>query len=414
MRTTLGSVGVTYGGLAGKVGKDFGHGEGQFVTFTEVMASPRLTGKSLARVDVRKGERQNAVRRGDVLFNGSSETPEEVALAAVVDFDPPKDVFLNSFCFGYRLTRSDQIDPAFLALFFRSKPGREIVFGLAQGATRYNIAKTKLLQVPLQLPEFEEQQRTAAQMAECDDLVISYEKLISKKRDVKQSLVQQLLTGSLRLPGFNDEWQPVCLGDHVTYVKSVALSRAQLDSSSSTKCLHYGDIHTRHSIRLDADSEELPRSPAHLVSTAGFLRTGDLVFADASEDPAGVGKSVEITSVPAEGVVAGLHTIAARFDKRVLSDGFKGYLQFIGAFRSQLLGLAAGTKVLATTRKYISSIELRLPGIEEQQAITEVLLDVDNDIASIERRLKAVRAIRQGMMQTFFVGGSGSRTEDAL
>lgn len=84
MIITLGSVGVTYGGLAGKVGKDFGHGAGRYVTFVEVMSSPRLTGQLLARVDVRKGERQNEVRRGDVLFNGSSETPEEVALAAAL------------------------------------------------------------------------------------------------------------------------------------------------------------------------------------------------------------------------------------------------------------------------------------------------------------------------------------------
>ena len=94
----------------------------------------------------------------------------------------------------------------------------------------------------------------------------------------------------------------------------------------------------------------------------GELQVGDLVFADASEDLAGVGKSIEITSVPDGGLVPGLHTIAARFDKTVLADGFKAYLQFIPSFRQALLRLAAGTKVLATTRTYISSINLRLPG----------------------------------------------------
>jgi type I restriction enzyme, S subunit len=128
------------------------------------------------------------------------------------------------------------------------------------------------------------------------------------------------------------------------------------------------------------------------------------VFADASEDPVGVGKSVEITSVPAGGVVPGLHTIAARFEKSVLADGFKSYLQFIPAFRASLLRLAAGTKVLATTRTHISSVELSLPGVDEQRAIAAVLRDSDHEIDALADRLRKVQPIKQGMMQQLLTG----------
>ncbi|MFY2629417.1 hypothetical protein, partial [Achromobacter dolens] len=73
------------------------------------------------------------------------------------------------------------------------------------------------------------------------------------------------------------------------------------------------------------------------------LQNGDLIFADASEDMDGVGKSVEIQNATGIELVSGLHTIAIRFDKSVLADGFKAYIQFIPKFRVHLRQLAAGT-----------------------------------------------------------------------
>lgn len=249
-----------------------------------------------------------------------------------------------------------------------------------------------------------EQRAVSVALRDADDLIATLERLIAKKQAIKQGMMQQLLTGRTRLPGFTGEWADIRLGDHVSYVKTVALSRAQLDTKSPLKYLHYGDIHTRSSVILDSSSEEMPRASAKLAARAGLLQCGDLVFADASEDPAGVGKSVEIVSTPNAGVVPGLHTIAARFDKSVLADGFKAYLQFIPSFRDQLLRLAAGTKVLATTRSYISSITLILPGVAEQKAIAEALHDSEREIKALRVRLSKVQSMKTGMMQQLLTG----------
>jgi type I restriction enzyme S subunit len=228
--------------------------------------------------------------------------------------------------------------------------------------------------------------------------------LIAKKEAVKQGLMQQLLTGRTRLPGFLSPWARIHLGEHVSYLKTMPLSRAQLDRDSSTRYLHYGDIHTRSSSSLDAALEPMPRARRELIHSAALLSPGDLVFADASEDLDGVGKSVEIVRVPEGGLVAGLHTIAARFDQAVLADGFKGYLQYVPAFRSALARLAAGTKVLATTRAHISSIELDVPSVDEQQAIAGVLDDASTEIVALRARLEKAKAIKQGMMQELLSG----------
>jgi type I restriction enzyme S subunit len=191
--------GSTYGGLTGKTKDDFGTGSAAFVTFMEVMAGPRLLGQRLERVRVRSNERQNRVQRGDVLFNGSSETPEEVALAAVVDFEPHATTYLNSFCFGYRLKGSDLIDPAYLAYFFRSDTGRVLVASLAQGATRYNIAKTKLLDLSPVLPPVNEQRAIVASLGDCEDEIKAMARRLAKARAIKQGMMQELLTGRTRL-----------------------------------------------------------------------------------------------------------------------------------------------------------------------------------------------------------------------
>lgn len=192
--------GGTYGGLVGKGKGDFGTGSATYVTFMEVMAGARLLGRRLERVNVLPSERQNRVLRDDVLFNGSSETPQEVALAAVVDYDPTPTTYLNSFCFGYRLKASDQIDPTYLAHFFRSSQGREIVSVLAQGATRYNIAKTKLMDVSPVLPARDEQRAIVGVLSDVEAEIDALNVRLAKARAIKTGVMQQLLTGRTRLP----------------------------------------------------------------------------------------------------------------------------------------------------------------------------------------------------------------------
>lgn len=282
----------------------------------------------------------------------------------------------------------------------REVRGLVTLAGSGTGVLETNSVKRLHIWIPL----LDEQASITRRLDDVSRQVELLERLVAKMQAIRHGIMQQLLTGRTRLPGFDAAWTDTRLGEHVTYVKTVALSRAQLDFTSPLKYLHYGDIHTSPRIFLDAAEAEMPRATTTLARAAGWLQVGDVIFADASEDPVGVGKSVEVTSVPTSGVVPGLHTIAARFDKAVLADGFKAYLQFIPAFRQALLRLAAGTKVLATTRSYISSITLSLPPVDEQRAIATALTDCEREIEVLRRRLAKAKAIKQGMMQELLTG----------
>ena len=256
----------------------------------------------------------------------------------------------------------------------------------------------------LPLPSPREQRAIAAILSDVDELLGSLETLIAKKRAIKQAAMQQLLTGRTRLPGFGGEWEKRRLGDHLRFLRHGAIPRSGLSDDGTVKYLHYGDIHRFVGVYLNPSVRSMPTLESDRARSLDRLDTGDLVFVDASEDIEGVGTSVEIKGLQGQQVVAGLHTIAVRFRKDVLADGFKAYLQFCPAFRHHLRRLAAGTKVYATNRAHIASAELSLPPLPEQQAIATVLSDIDSEIAALEHRLDKTRAIKQGMMQQLLTG----------
>lgn len=266
------------------------------------------------------------------------------------------------------------------------------------------VNKSQFSETKVALPLLPEQCAIAAALNDVDAMLSSLDALIAKKRDIKQAAMQQLLTGKTRLPGFAGEWAVTRLGDHATLIRNGVYSRAELSIDGSIKYLHYGDIHTSGAVHLNPSDAIMPFLGADKAVRLGRLVGGDLVFVDATEDLAGVGKSVEVVGAEGIDVVAGLHTIAVRFDKRILADGFKAYLQFIPAFGAHLRSLAAGTKVLSTNRSHIASAEIALPSIAEQTAIAEVLSDMDAELAALGARRDKTRLLKQGMMQELLTG----------
>ncbi len=262
-----------------------------------------------------------------------------------------------------------------------------------------------LYRVPVRLPKtLEEQTAIAGALSDADGLIGALDRLIAKKRYLKQAAMQQLLTGRARLPGFKGKWKLTRLGGHVSYLSHATHARAVLLSEGSVRYLHYGDVHAAPSIWLDPRTTPMPFVPERLAARFDRLESGDLVFVDASEDLTGIGKSVELRGVEGMEIIAGLHTITARFDKSVLADGFKGYLQFMPPFKTQLQRLAAGTKVYASNKSHVSSVEIELPGVDEQAAIADALNNMAAEIAGLEARRDKTKLLKTGMMQELLTG----------
>ncbi|MBQ6141255.1 MAG: restriction endonuclease subunit S [Kiritimatiellae bacterium] len=194
----LGDCGFCFNGLTGKSGSDFGHGKACYITFLNVLTNVVIDSSIFEPVDICSGENQNEVSRGDIFFNTSSETPEEVGLCAVLEEDV-KSVYLNSFCFGFRITDND-VSGRFLAYWFRASAGRALMTSLAQGSTRYNLSKDAFREACVCIPPtLAEQKAIATVLSDIDAEIAALEADQAKYERIKSGMMQELLTGKTRL-----------------------------------------------------------------------------------------------------------------------------------------------------------------------------------------------------------------------
>lgn len=196
--TTVEKLGKPYGGLSGKSKLDFKDGNYPYITFMNVMSNPIIDTTYFDYVKILPTENQHKAQKGDLFFNGSSETPEEVGMCSVLLEDIP-NLYLNSFCFGFRLFKEKKTEGLYLAYFFRSSYGRKIFFILAQGATRHNLSKSNFMKIEFRIPKPEEQTRIATILKDIDNEISELEKKIGKYKMLKQGMMQTLLTGKIRL-----------------------------------------------------------------------------------------------------------------------------------------------------------------------------------------------------------------------
>jgi len=148
----LGELGTFYGGLSGKSKEDFSNGNETFITYMNVFSNISLDTETKARVQIKKGEKQNTIQYGDILFTGSSETPEECGMSSVLTERVDEKLYLNSFCFGLRLNDRMLLLPNFSKYLFRSEEIRKQIKRTANGVTRFNVSKKKMEKVIIPLP----------------------------------------------------------------------------------------------------------------------------------------------------------------------------------------------------------------------------------------------------------------------
>lgn len=154
----LGLLGRFYGGLTGKTKSDFVNGNAKLITYKNVYSNPALDINPVDTVNIYDSENQRTLEYGDVIFTGSSETPDECGFSSVVTKNPTCDLYLNSFCFFFRFNDPDIILPDFSKHLFRSERLRYQIGKTANGVTRFNVSKDKMAKIKIPLPPLPVQQ----------------------------------------------------------------------------------------------------------------------------------------------------------------------------------------------------------------------------------------------------------------
>lgn len=239
--------------------------------------------------------------------------------------------------------------------------------------------------------------------------------LIQKKallEDYKNGVMQQLFTQAIRFKDDhgNDypDWEEKRYDAVYTFKNTNSYSRDLLSyEDGEVRNIHYGDIHTKFKSNFVLKDELVPFIKPEVelkrISDDCYLRKGDLVIADASEDYNDIGKCIEIRDLDGEPTLAGLHTFIARPQKGEVAPGFGGYLMQCREVRLKVMTIAQGTKVLGISKTKLCNVLLPIPHPAEQTKIADFLSALDRKIESVATQITETQTFKRGLLQQMFV-----------
>ncbi|MDI6757738.1 MAG: restriction endonuclease subunit S, partial [Endomicrobiia bacterium] len=205
------------------------------------------------------------------------------------------------------------------------------------------------------------------------------------------------------------DWGVTTFGESFDFLRTANNSRDDLNSSGEIGYLHYGDIHTKWQTKLQCDRIELPKIAAAKVEGIPLLKNGDLAMADASEDYAGVGVSVEVVNVGNQRIVGGLHTILLRDKGNRFADGFRGYLQYVPIVHQSLVKIATGGSVYGVSKGNLSGVSIPCPPLHEQKKISIILSEIDALIDNVSTEIEKTKELKKGLMRQLLTRGIGHK-----
>lgn len=190
----LEQIGSLYGGLTGKSKEDFIEGNAKFITYLNIYSNPSLSLDIKDTVKVSPKEKQNIVSYGDVLFTGSSETPDECGMSSVLTQRINYPLYLNSFCFGLRLNNISEFNLDFLKHLLRSDEIRGQIAKTANGVTRFNISKKLFVKIAIPVPPREIQDEIAKILDSFSDYAAELQAELQARKEQYEYYRNLLLT----------------------------------------------------------------------------------------------------------------------------------------------------------------------------------------------------------------------------
>ena len=378
----LGEVGETYTGLSGKSKDDFGHGSGKFITYMNVFSNPVASSNMTEAIEI--DDSQNKVQFGDVLFTTSSETPDEVGMSSVW-LENAENTYLNSFCFGYRPTT--EYNPYYLAYMLRSSSMRKKITFLAQGISRYNISKNKMMDIEMPIPSIDEQKQIGEYFRNLDNLITLHQRKYDKLTNVKKSMLEKMFpkNGSnvpeIRFKGFTEAWEQ-------RKFEEIAVRSSVICSDANLPRVEYEDI-VSGAGRLNKDIYAKQSSKSGIAFHRGDVLYGKLR------------PYLQNWLLPTfDGLAVGDFWVLQPQN----ADSSFLYRLIQSRQFDEVANQSTGTKMPRADWKLVSKTVFSIPStISEQAAIGTYFTALDNLITLHQRELEKLKNIKKSCLENMFV-----------
>lgn len=377
-------------------GKD-SYGEGvRFVNTMDVLNNAYLIGNTLrGRVAINeKTKIEFLVSFGDVLFNRTSETREEVGCSTVY-LDNEEAVF-GGFVIRAHDRDANILHPKFKQYCFQPSYVRNQISALGNGAIRYNLGQEDLSKVNLLIPTKAEQESIVSLISLWDTAISKQTQLIEKLTLRKRGLMQQLLTGKKRLKGFGGEWKHIKLGN---IAERITRKNEEDNKNVVTISAQRGFVVQTDFFNKSVASEVLDNY--YLVHKDEFCYNKSY----SNGYPMGAIKRLKTFD---KAVVTTLYICFKLKEKpKTNIDFFEQYSES-GLLNKELVKVAneggRAHGLLNVTPDDFFNMHMNVPTIEEQNAIASVLVDVDNEIELANKKLARLQEEKRGLMQVLLTG----------
>ena len=390
--TSLGEIGKTFNGLTGKSSADFGQGF-PYITYKSIFDDSKIDISRVEYVEItdveRKKKTQNEVQYGDVFFTTSSETPDEVGMSSVL-LDKIKDCYLNSFCFGYRLNSLSETIPEYMRFYLRSQTIRKKMFVLAQGSTRFNISKSEVMGMSINIPEIEEQRKIANLLTLLDDRIATQNKIIEKL----ESLIKGLNDSLYKRYGDSIRTTFAKLG----YSYSGLSGKSAEDFGTGKPFIPYLNVYSNNIVN-ENDYQYVRINDGEKQN---IVQYGDVLFTLSSETPEEVGVGsvyLGIDEVFLNSFCFGFHIE----NKELAYPPYFSYYVSSTPFRKFIYPFAQGSTRFNLCKADFEKTSIKLPSLENQKHIYAILNRITEKIETEKSLLEHYTTQKQYLLHQMFI-----------
>lgn len=380
----LGKNGSSFTGLSGKTKNDFGHGDAKYVPYLNVFSNSIIDNEFLEKIEIDNS--QNKVKNGDIFFTTSSETPDEVAMSSVIvgNFE---NLYLNSFCFGYRLDYVEKYNLKFMAYLFRSKMFRRSAETLAQGISRYNISKNRVMEISLFVPKTKKEQDEIGNLLfNIDRLILLNEYKYNKLEKLRRSLLHKFFPKrkndlpKIRFKKFSDKWSHKELGN------SVILNRFKQISADELQKLNkgFGDVTLLPSSRNYDWKCPCDTTIKSLINDAEIIT---------------VGRARNANTKYSKGLfISSQNHIIESINKKIIDTKF--LFLFIAEHEKEFY--SAESTYPMFTKMDFNELDFVYPKIDEQNKISIFFNNIDKIIKLYEKKHAILNYIKRSLLDKMF------------
>lgn len=339
-----------------------------------------------SRISEQVAKTSRRLNKGDILFAGSGETKEEIGKCAAFIGDE------IAYAGGDILVLTpNQGDPRYFGYLFNAPAIARQKAGKGQGDAIVHITAPALSSVRVPLPPtVAEQEAIASALGDADALIESLERLIAKKRDVKQGAMQELLTARRRLPGFTEKWNQYAIHEVASPVSLKNAEGVELPVLTCSK--HFGFVDSLGFFKNQVFSNDLCNYKT--------IRRGEIGYPANHVEEGSIG----LQDVYDLALVSPIYVVFAVHDG--VSSYFLHRLLKLDSYRQKFKTATSSSVDRRGSLRWpeFSKISVIIPNLQEQTAISAILKEMEEELGVLEAKLAKARAIKQGMMQELLTG----------